>query len=109
MVQMEFRLSHLARADLENIRSYTVETWGRGQWLIYYRQLVRGFEHIVRQPQSGKDRSLFVEGMRSINCEKHVIFYQCLDAAGGAPIILRIIHQKQNMPAFVYYDDLDAV
>jgi len=106
---MDIRLSHLARADLENIRTYTVETWGRDQWLIDYGQLVLGFERITLQPQSGKDRSLFVEGMRSINCEKHVIFYKCLDAADGTPVILRIIHQKQHMPALVYYDDLDAV
>ena len=106
---MEFRLSRLALADLENIRDYTVQTWGRDQWLAYYRQLVTGFERIVAHPQSGKDRSLFVDGMRSINCEKHVIFYKCLDVADGAPVILRIIHQKQHMPALVYYDDLDAV
>jgi len=106
---MEFRLSHLARADLENIRTYTVDTWGRDQWLTYYRRLVLGFERIAQHPMAGKDRSLFVDGMRSINCEKHVIFYKCLDAANGAPVILRIIHQRQHMPALVYYDDLDAV
>lgn len=102
-------LSRLARADLEEIRRYTVETWGRAQWLVYYRKLVQGFETIARHPDAGRDRSLFVPGMRSLNCEKHVIFYQRLDAAKGAPVILRIVHQKRHLPALVYYEDLDAV
>jgi toxin ParE1/3/4 len=102
-------LSRLARADLEDIRRYTVETWGRAQWLAYYRKLVQGFETIAKNPEVGRDRSLFVPGMRSLNCERHVIFYQRLDAAKGAPVVLRIVHQKRHLPALVYYDDLDAV
>jgi toxin ParE1/3/4 len=102
-------LSRLARADLEDIRRYTVETWGRAQWLAYYRKLVQGFETIAKNPEVGRDRSLFVPGMRSLNCERHVIFYQRLDAANGAPVVLRIVHQKRHLPALVYYDDLDAI
>lgn len=103
------RLSRQARADLEDIRRYTVETWGRAQWLVYYRKLVQGFEFIVNNPEAGRDRSLFVPGMRSLNCEKHVVFYQRLDAAQGAPVVLRIVHQRRHLPALVYYDDLDAI
>jgi toxin ParE1/3/4 len=102
-------LSRMARADLEEIRRYTVETWGRAQWLVYYRKLVQGFESIARNPDAGRDRSLFVPGMRSLNCEMHVIFYQRLDVANGAPAVLRIVHYKRHLPALVYYDDLDAI
>lgn len=63
---MTIRLSGRARADLEEIRSYTVETWGRDQWLVYYRQLVTAFERITGDPDAGRDRSLFVTGMRSV-------------------------------------------
>lgn len=106
---MRILLSRLARADLEDIRRYTVETWGRAQWLAYYRKLVQGFETIAKNPDAGRDRSLFVPGVRSLICEQHVIFYQRLDAAKGAPVVLRIVHQKRHLPALVYYDDLDAV
>ncbi|SMC82170.1 type II toxin-antitoxin system RelE/ParE family toxin [Primorskyibacter flagellatus] len=105
---MTIRLSGLARFDLEDIRNYTVETWGRDQWLIYYRQLVNAFERITEDPDTGRDRSLFVPGMRSVNCQRHVIFFKRLDAAGGAAVILRIVHQRRNMPALVYYEDLDG-
>lgn len=105
---MTIRLSGLARFDLEDIRNYTVETWGRDQWLIYYRQLVNAFERITENPDTGRDRSLFVPGMRSVNCQRHVIFFMRLDAADGAAVILRIVHQRRNMPALVYYEDLDS-
>ena len=105
---MAIRLSRLARADLDEIRTYTIESWGRQQWLLYYRQLVRAFERIAANPEAGRDRSLFVSGMRSIQCGKHVVFYKGVAVAGGAPVVIRIVHQKRHMPALVYYDDLDA-
>ena len=105
---MTIRLSGLARADLEDIRDYTIRAWDRDQWLVYYRQLVTAFERIAREPDIGRDRSLFVPGMRSVNCKRHVIFFKQLDVADGAPVILRIVHQRRNMPALVYYEDLDA-
>jgi toxin ParE1/3/4 len=46
--------------------------------------------------------------MRSVNCQRHVIFYKRLDATDGAAVILRIVHQRRNMPALVYYEDLDG-
>lgn len=105
---MAIRISLLARADLDEIRHYTVQTWGRAQWLAYYRTLVQAFERIGQDPALGRDRSLFAAGMRSLNCEKHVIFFQPVVAASGQPVILRIVHQRRYLPALVYYDDLDA-
>jgi toxin ParE1/3/4 len=77
------QLSKQALADLKEIRSYTVETWGRAQWLTYYRQPVTIFERIAEMPDAGKERSLFVKGMHSVNCERHVIFYKKLAVADG--------------------------
>ena len=76
--------------------------------LDYYRKLMLAFERIAENPEAGRDRSLFVPGMRSLNCEQHVIFYQRLDAAGGEPVILRVVHLRRHMPALVYYEDLDS-
>jgi toxin ParE1/3/4 len=101
-------LSRQARADLEDIRRYPVKTGGRPQWLAYYRQIVEAFGRIVEGSERGRDRSLFIEGMRSINCQKHVIFYKRIKAADDAVVVLRIVHQQRNLPALVYYDDLDA-
>lgn len=102
---MPIRLSRLARRDLDDIRRYTLEVWGRTQWLKYYRGLVRAFDGIMANPDAGRDRSLFVPGMRSIIYGKHMIFYARTAAADGAPVVLRIVHQRRNMLALVYYED----
>lgn len=103
---MTIRLSRLARRDLDDIRRYTVENWGRSQWLTYYRGLVRAFEGIAAAPDGGRDRSLFAAGLRSVNYKLHVIFFARIASAGGEPVVLRIVHQRRNMPALVYVEDI---
>ena len=105
---MTIRLSHLAQRDLNEIQRYTIETWGRDQWLIYYRGLVRAFERIAADPDSGRDRSLFAADLRSVNYKRHVIFFARIAAADGEPVILRIVHQRRNMPALVYFEDINS-
>lgn len=105
---MAIQLSELVRSDLEDIRYFTTRTWGRTQWLTYYRQIAGAFELIAQNPETGMDRRLFVPGMRSINCRRHMILFKCLDAADGAPVVLRIVHGRRHMPALVYYDDLSG-
>jgi len=106
---MALKLTDLARQDLEDIRTYTVQRWGREQWLSYYRGLVRAFEQIETQPMSGRGRELFRKGMRSVNYGRHIIFFSPVAAAGGVPVVLRILHQRRYLPALAYYDDLDGV
>ncbi len=105
---MTIRLSRLARRDLDDIRRYTLDAWGRDQWLKYYRGLVRAFEDIMANPDDGCDRSLFAPSLRSIDYEKHVIFFARVSAAENAPVILRIVHQRRNMPALTYFEFLGS-
>ena len=105
---MTIRLSRLARRDLDDIRRYTLATWGRDQWLNYYRGLVRAFEGIAAYPDGGRDRSLFALGLRSVNYKLHVIFFARIAAAGDEPVMVRIVHQRRNMPALVYFEDIGA-
>lgn len=106
---MSIKLSRQARGDLDDIRAYTIEIWGRDQWLQYYRGMVAAFERISASPMSGRSRDLFGPGMRSLTYQKHLIFFAPLSAAKGAPVILRIVHQSRYLPALAYYDDLDSV
>ena len=103
---MAIRLSRLARRDLDDIRSFTVRTWGREQWLTYYRGLVRAFEGIAADPDDGRDRSLFASGLRSVNYRRHVVFFARIATAGGEPVVLRIVHQRRKLPALVYYENI---
>ena len=93
---------------MDEIRRYMIETWGRDQWLIYYRGLVRAFEGIVADPDGGRDRSLFAAGLRSVNYKRHVIFFARIAVADGEPVILKIVHQRRNMLALVYFEDINS-
>ena len=105
---MAIKLSRLARRDLDDIRRYTLETWGRDQWLQYYQGLVRAFDGIAADPDGGRDRNLFAAGLRSVSYKRHVVFFARIAAAGGAPVILRIVHQRRHMPALVYFEDMEG-
>ena len=70
--------------------------------------LVRAFEGIAAHPDGGRDRSLFAPGLRSVNYKLHVIFVARIAAAGDEPVIVRIVHQRRNMPALVYFEDIGA-
>ncbi len=103
---MAIRLSRLARRDLDDIRDYTLARWGRDRWLDYYRGMVGVFESISADPDSGRDRSLFAPGLRSVTYRRHVVFFARIEAAGGAPVILRIVHRRRNLPALTWFDEL---
>ena len=105
---MAIRLSRRAWQDLEEIRRYTAKTWGREQWLRYYRGLVRVFDDIAEHPDGGRDRSLFAVGLRSVSYERHVVFFARITAAANEPVILRIVHQRRNLPALSYFEDIDG-
>lgn len=103
---MTIRLSRQARRDLDEIRRYTVETWGREQWLTYYEGLVHTFERIAADPDGGRDRSLFAPGLRSLTYRRHLVFFARIAAAGDVPVIVRIVHQRRNLPALVYFEEI---
>ncbi len=105
---MTIRLSGPARRDLDEIRSFTVETRGREQWLKYYRGMVDAFEVIAADPDGGRGRSLFAAGLRSMNYGRHVIFFARMAGAGDGPVIIRIVRQRRNLPALVYYEDIGS-
>jgi toxin ParE1/3/4 len=102
------RLTRTARRDLEDIRTYTVARWGRDQWLWYFAGLSEAFERIANDPQSGRQRDRLLLGLRSLTFGQHVIFFSPIRYAGGATVIVRIVHQRRNISALSFSDDSDA-
>ena len=101
-------LSGRARRDLDEVRDWTIETWGRAQWQAYYGALAVAFRRIASDPDCGRPRDLLATGMRSLACEKHLIFFAPLASHGGQPVILRILHHRRNLGAMNYYEDLEG-
>jgi len=99
---MRYRLSSLAEADLDDIRAFTNERWGRARWQAYYRDLALAFERVADNPAIGRRRDPLRTGLRSLPCGAHVIFY--LPLAGGVIGIARILHQRQSAEALRWDD-----
>jgi toxin ParE1/3/4 len=101
---MRFRLSHRALQDIEDIREFTVERWGRGQWVSYFAGLSEAFERIAADPACGRPRYSMRKGMRSLLYQKHVIFFETPEEPGGRISILRVVHERRNFAALSYHD-----
>lgn len=97
------RLAPLARRDLDEIWDYTVATWGEAQAERYLRDIAAGFDRIAATPERGRDRSVFLDGLRSIPVKRHEVFWI---VPPEGPVVLRIVHQRRNWAALVYADRL---
>ena len=101
-------LSGRARRDLDEIRDWTITTWGNEQLQVYYRGLGAAFRRITTEPSCGRPRDILGVGIRSLVYERHVIFFGQVASFGGQPVILRILHQSRNLSAVTYLDDLEG-
>ena len=104
---MDIRLTLQARSDLEDIRIFTTQTWGKDQWHRYFSGLVTIFERVTADKTCGRSRDALRPRMRSLDYQKHLIFFEPITHAGGAVVILRIVHQRRDIAALSYHDDLE--
>ena len=86
-----YRLSKLARLDLMDIADYTVDTWGPEQAQRYLDSLEACFNRLAKAPRIGRPCDRIRPGYRSIEHEKHVIFYR---AGDDGIFISRVLHQR---------------
>lgn len=88
-----YKFTVQAKLDLDEIRDYTLETWGADQAYLYVGKLRGGFESIDHDPGVGKDRRELLAGMRSLAVGSHTVFYI---QEAGVVIIVRILHQRMD-------------
>ena len=105
---MDIRLTRQARSDLGDIREFTIQTWGQDQWHRYFAGIVAMFERVTVEQKCGRPRDALRPRMRSLDYQKHLIFFEPITHAGGAVVILRIVHQRRDIAALSYHDDSDA-
>ena len=102
------KLTGAARRDLLQIRQFTIERWGREQWLRYFAGLSEAFEQIAADPECGRPRDVLSKGLRSLTYETHMIFFGPVRHASGAVVILRVLHQRQNLAALKFFQELEG-
>jgi toxin ParE1/3/4 len=105
---MTVRLYRQALGYIREIRAYTVGRWGEDQWLHYFAALSSALERIASDPGCGRPRDLIRDGMRSLPFRQHLIFFQSTRDPDGKVAILRIVHERRNIAALSYHDDLEG-
>ena len=106
MIPATPELSGRARRDLDEIRDWTIQTWGAAQWQASYRGIGSGLRRIVSDPTCGRPQDKLAKGMRALAYERHLIFFAPVASYGGQPVVLRILHQSRNLEAMTYFDRL---
>ena len=99
------QISRHAEADLLEIGSYTLQTWGVDQAILYIDQLEACCQRLANNPASGRSCDDVRRGLRRMEPSKHVIFYR--QQEGGEVLISRILHQRM-LPGEQVIDDTEG-
>jgi toxin ParE1/3/4 len=100
-----FHFSRRAEADLLEIGSYTLQTWGVDQAARYIDQLEACCQRLADNPASGRSCDNVRPGLRRMEQGKHVIFYR--QHQRGEIVISRILHQRM-LPREQALDDTEG-
>ena len=95
-----YKLSNLARNDLEDIWAYTLNNWSLDQTNFYYELLITEIENLCHNPYLSKSISHIHPVYRLKIVKSHVIIFMIKD---NVLLIDRILHQ--SMDAKSYLDD----
>lgn len=87
-------VSQAAQADLASIADHTEQRWGRAQRVRYLAEFKDVFATIRKSPAAGMPRDDIRQGLRSMPCGQHVLFYR---AAIDSIEIVRVLHQRMDV------------
>jgi len=83
--------SPLAENDLLNIWQYSYEKWGANKAGEYLLQLNSGMQELANNPLLGKSREIVRPSYRSIQINRHVIYYK---VQNDVIDIIRVLHER---------------
>lgn len=96
----KYRLSALAKDDLQSIFKFTIAHWGEVQARHYAQKLSDGFDMLSNEPESGFVRQELNEQARSFPVGNHVIYYSINNDFENCIEISRILHQSMDFERF---------
>lgn len=83
-----------AKADLQDIWRYTVETWEEQQAENYVGTIKKACHTLIQQPQLGKALPAVHEELRVYRCQHHFIFYL---TDSEHLIFIAFLHERMDM------------
>ncbi len=87
------RLTAAARADLVQIRTYSLQEFGPEVADVYFRGFNQAFTLLRERPYAGVARPELGESVRCLTQRRHRLFYRLED---DLVLIIRILHHARN-------------
>ncbi|AOH82791.1 hypothetical protein AWL63_01135 [Sphingomonas panacis] len=91
---MRLELSRKAKADLDDIRDYSVQRFGEARAILYLDPIEQAFRRILQFPESGASRSDLSTELRSISVGRHRLYYRVY---AERVRIVRILHHAMEI------------
>ncbi|MGB7183089.1 MAG: type II toxin-antitoxin system RelE/ParE family toxin [Burkholderiaceae bacterium] len=91
--------SQLARNDLKGIFRYSFEKWGADKAAEYLLQIDAGIHSLTDNPNIGRSRAEIRDGYRSIQINRHIVFYRI---QGQSINVVRVLHGKRHPSTTLY-------
>ena len=89
-----YEISRRAKRDLDEIWTYTAESWSVDQANIYFEQIISTIDRLCQNPMLSKDLGYAKHGYRAALVKSHLIVFYIDDAAIK---ITRILHQSMDI------------
>lgn len=90
-------LTRGAAADLREVVSYTLRTWGKTQCQAYIAEIEKAASELALGQGTYKDRDDLLPGLRVRRAGHHYLF--CLPRNDQPALILAILHERMDMVA----------
>ena len=88
-----YKLTPAAKADLNDIWRYSIDTWGRDQAIKYRGMIKQAVKSIADSPLQGRARDDVRPGYRAFKTGKHLIFYR---AVSNWIEVVRVLHEQMD-------------
>lgn len=90
---MTLEFTHAAIADLQSIRSYTLQVWGGEQEQVYLDSVWKKFGDLLANPERWRKRDDLFPGCQIAAHAKHVILFRI---NGSDLQVVRILHAAMD-------------
>jgi toxin ParE1/3/4 len=94
-----------ARADLLAIRAWGEQRWGSARTRDFLEDLIEAIERLAEFPLTGRSRSAFFPGLRSIRNRGYAVFYV---PERDRPVVIAVIHERRNFVALDFADRIEG-
>ncbi len=91
----KYSLTNKAVKDLAIIWNYIFDTWSEKQADKYYKDILKHYESLAKNPEQGKKYFTSVQDLRVSKINKHILFFRKTET--NFIEIERILHEQRDL------------